>query len=229
MSKRFFLVLGLMILFTLKFSAQSFSYRTSQKEMCGDPGEIFACTFSFTNTANSAINIFIDRYQKTMPAYWNSCYCYSVCHSPLRDTLTINIPAFSTDMVVVQFKTDSINPGVATSDFKLYQLGFQNNADSFKLEASSACNLTMGLNDGLGNTNRLKLYPNPINDYLSISLDEMIKEIIIYNVIGELKEKIAIENLKEKTLDLSCFRKGVYIIVISTENNIYQRKFIKEY
>ncbi len=32
---------------------------------------------------------------------------------------------------VVQFKTDSVNPGKAISDFKMYEVGFQNNIENF--------------------------------------------------------------------------------------------------
>ena len=229
MIKRFYILLVLVGLLSLKGMSQSFIYRTSLKDMCGDPGDIFTCTISFTNTSSSPINILVNRYQKTTPAYWYSCFCYNQCNLPSRDTITISIPAFAVDMMAVQFKTDSVNPGLSDADFTIYQVGFQNNEDSFHLEASTVCNLAAGINEFSNKNNKLRVSPNPTTENITIlSSNKEMQEIRIYNIVGELKEKMMIDNLREKIINMSGYSSGIYFIEISTADGRFQQRLIKQ-
>ena len=70
------------------------------------------------------------------------------------------------------------------------------------------------------------VYPNPTNGIINISSDdELISEIEIYNVIGELVETFAI-NSDNASLDLSVFAKGVYMIKAKCENNTFTKKIL---
>jgi len=228
MNKFFSLFIILTTLFLAKTFAQNFTYRTSLKEMCGIPGDIFSCTVSFTNTSSSPINIFVNRYQKTTPAYWYSCFCYNQCNLPSRDTITISIPAFSTDMMVVQFKTDSVNPGFSDADFTVYQIGFQNYEDSFRLEASTMCNLAAGVVDFLESNDGFNLYPNPTSNDLNIDLkDETIQEIRIYDVVGRLIEKIRLIDSGNYVFNTKYYQKGIYFIELYSDKNKYTKRFVK--
>ena len=229
MIKRFYILVALIALFSLKGLSQTFTYRTSLKDMCGDPGDIFTCTISFTNTSSSPINIFVNRYQKTTPAYWYSCFCYNQCNVPSRDTITINLPAFAIDMMAVQFKTDSVNPSLSDADFTIYQVGFQNNEDSFHIEASTVCNLAAGINEFSNNNNRFSVSPNPTAENITILSSNIdMQEIRIYNIVGELKENMMIGNLRDKTINLSGYDAGVYIVEISTSDKSFKQRFIKQ-
>lgn len=226
MYKKLFLIF--VVTLSLKVSAQNYILRTSAREMCGNPGDVFVCSFSFTNTTSSSISLFINRYQKTLPPYWSSCYCYEQCHSPLRDTITINIPPFSTDVIYVQFKTDSVNPGTSISDFAINQLGIPNITDSVQLSASTDCNLSSGLSELQPNHN-LILFPNPASDDLKISVtDENLKDIRVYNALGQLTQKISPVYEHSQTLNVKNYDKGVYFIELYTDKSTYLKRFIKD-
>ena len=54
------------------------------------------------------------------------------------------------------------------------------------------------------------------------------QEIKIYNIVGELKEKIVIDNFRDKTINLNGYNSGIYIIEISTSNGKFQQRLIKQ-
>ena len=106
--------------------------------MKGVPGDLFAATITFSNSGASPIEVFIDRYKNDIPAYWGVCYCYIQCHNIHQDTLTIEVQPFSSTNVTLQFKTDSVNPGVANDSFKIYQIGFAGISQTLNLTATTA-------------------------------------------------------------------------------------------
>ena len=69
------------------------------------------------------------------------------------------------------------------------------------------------------------IYPNPVDDRLIISTNEIIKKINIYNVVG-----ILIYSTEEdvNTIDMRGFNSGVYFINIKTENKYITKQFIKK-
>jgi hypothetical protein len=73
----------------------------------------------------------------------------------------------------------------------------------------------------------IKFYPNPIKDKLTISGNDIINEIEVYNALGVLvlSEKI---NLIKSELDLSRLKRGVYILKIKTENSFKSYSILKE-
>src|SRR5687768_6211185 len=111
---------------SLGLQAQTFTYKTkdfrngNEAPMQGNPGDLFMSTITFSNPGASTIYIFIDRYQKSVPPYWALCYCYIQCHSPTDDTVTVEVQPFSTTDISLQFKTDSVNPGICTAYFKMH-------------------------------------------------------------------------------------------------------------
>ena len=60
--------------------------------------------------------------------------------------------------MTVLFKTDSVNPGQATASIRFNQAGFQNNADTVHLTATTS--LPTGI-DTPKNEELLIIYPNP--------------------------------------------------------------------
>lgn len=73
----------------------------------------------------------------------------------------------------------------------------------------------------------ISIYPNPTNNFVTLSGVEGSATIELYNVLGKivLSQKIT----KDKTeIDLSKETNGVYFIKIITENNSVTKKIIKE-
>ncbi len=71
------------------------------------------------------------------------------------------------------------------------------------------------------------MYPNPANDIITFKTQEELSSIKVYNIIG--KEVLFLNELnQQKTVNVSKFEKGVYIMKIEAKNgSLVSRKFIK--
>ena len=72
-----------------------------------------------------------------------------------------------------------------------------------------------------------EIYPNPVNNTLTISAEEDIQSISIYNILSVKVMEKAINN-KEAVLDLSNLEAGVYMIEILGKNEKSIKTFIKK-
>ena len=73
--------------------------------------------------------------------------------------------------------------------------------------------------------NRLLVYPNPAKDNVSILTADPIKEVTIHNLLGQ---KVGTYTGNITTIPVSDLSKGIYVITVKTENNVFNQKFIKE-
>ena len=75
--------------------------------------------------------------------------------------------------------------------------------------------------------NSITLYPNPASKEVNISSESIINSIEVFNSFGQriYQEKT---KLKEKTIDISSFSKGVYIIGVNTDRGYIRKKLIKQ-
>ena len=73
---------------------------------------------------------------------------------------------------------------------------------------------------------KVKIYPNPVNDILNISAPENIESVKIINSIGQLiyQEKV---NTNELKINTNNYKSGFYIISIKTKAQLITRKIIK--
>ena len=78
----------------------------------------------------------------------------------------------------------------------------------------------------LAEDNPISLYPNPTNKDVNISSENIINSIEVFNSFGQriYQEKA---KSKERTIDISFFSKGVYIIGVSTDMGYIRKKLIK--
>lgn len=71
---------------------------------------------------------------------------------------------------------------------------------------------------------QLSIYPNPVSDYLNISSEEEVIDVVIYDVNGRTLNT----RINNNQIDVSNFAKGFYIINIATDKAKYTQKFIKK-
>ena len=72
------------------------------------------------------------------------------------------------------------------------------------------------------------IYPNPVEDVVTISMEENISKVAVFNMLGqEVKNVVPTNVSNELSLDLSELSKGVYLIKISANDNQYSKQFIK--
>jgi len=78
-------------------------------------------------------------------------------------------------------------------------------------------------------TSNISVYPNPVNNELHISMPANSNtEIQIYNIKGELMEKINKNSSKDISFNTQNWTSGMYLIRIINEDQILNKKFIKE-
>lgn len=80
---------------------------------------------------------------------------------------------------------------------------------------------TLAVNDG--RRIRVKIYPNPANDFINISTDERITSVEIYDFLGRL-----IKSDSKSKLNISDLAKGNYLIKIKAGNKETVEQFIKD-
>ena len=100
--------------------------------------------------------------------------------------------------------------------------------EDFTYPPSDECEpLMLTSTNDLGHNYNIKIFPNPVNDFLNInSENSKILEILIYNLEGKEMYKNVLNNFST-TISLSSFRKGIYMIKIKTENEIMIDRIIK--
>ena len=91
----------------------------------------------------------------------------------------------------------------------------------------SGGNFITSLNKIEQEDNSITLYPNPASKEVNISSESIINSIEVFNSFGQriYQEKT---KLKEKTIDISSFSKGVYIIGVNTDRGYIRKKLIKQ-
>lgn len=100
----------------------------------------------------------------------------------------------------------------------------QYDTNSFTGGAYYCANATVSVNEVKKNI-EMNIYPNPAQDVLTISSNEAINELFIYSIGGSLIKK---EMLNNNQIDISSLEKGMYFLLINSENGVYKEKFIKE-
>ena len=74
--------------------------------------------------------------------------------------------------------------------------------------------------------NSITLYPNPTKSEVNISSENIINSIEIFNSLGQ-RVYYSVVNSNTKTIDISSFVNGVYILGVNTENGVIRKKIIK--
>ena len=74
--------------------------------------------------------------------------------------------------------------------------------------------------------NSITLYPNPANNQVNISSENIINAIEIFNSLDQSVYQTNVKS-REKIIDINALSKGVYVIGVYTENGYTKKKLIK--
>ena len=96
-----------------------------------------------------------------------------------------------------------------------------NSGDSAYYYYRPAPNGINELSDG-----RMTVYPNPTKGKLTLSSTDKINGYQIFNSVGEIILSESNTNFQEKTIDLSHYSRGIYVVRINTGNQAFTRKII---
>lgn len=81
--------------------------------------------------------------------------------------------------------------------------------------------------------NFIMVYPNPVSDILKFSINTQSNEafkVTVFNIMGQKlieQQGISGANISEQQIDVSKLNSGTYVIRISVEGNVVNRKFVK--
>src|SRR5690606_17865903 len=84
---------------------------------------------------------------------------------------------------------------------------------------------TLSTNDNASSLTKTTIYPNPVASAFSISGNEFVEEIAIYDVMGK---KVLHEKQVNQTINIEHLSKGIYLAKIKTANGTTAEKLIKE-
>lgn len=154
-----------------------------------------------------------------------------------EDTITfVNyvFDGFSLDISTCDVRTGfdmSLSVGFSTRAGQIFQGSYSWGEYSSTLIGSVINGIKNGITDiptGINtlHSTELKIYPNPVKNYLTIDYpNHKIENIVIYDVVGNLMMST---KTKEK-IDFSSFPKGVYILKICEANNGFRQfKIMKQ-
>jgi hypothetical protein len=89
-------------------------------------------------------------------------------------------------------------------------------ADEFTIE-------TLAVDAAAGKA-KIQVYPNPVNDVLTVSSDKKVSNISVYNVAGQMINNI----INSNTINLAKLSSGVYFVKTVVEGEVEMTKIIKK-
>lgn len=137
------------------------------------------------------------------------------------------LPKFisDTDLHIIQDSQNSAidNKGVSLADVTVDIDNEARNATTPDVGADEFTVETLAVNDVTSKT-KIQVYPNPVNDVLTVSSDKKVSHIAVYNVGGQLIQEINNSNV----INLAKLSSGVYFVKTVVEGKIEMTKVIKK-
>lgn len=75
-------------------------------------------------------------------------------------------------------------------------------------------------------TANISLYPNPVNNILSISAAQNINEVTLYDIYGKVLQTVKSDNIRQ--VDLSAYASGIYLVKATAGTATLTQKVIKQ-
>jgi hypothetical protein len=75
-------------------------------------------------------------------------------------------------------------------------------------------------------TSNVSLYPNPANDAVRILSDEGLRQVTIYNLLGQEILRFNLQGQHSTNIDINNYISGVYIVKVETENGQFSKRLV---
>lgn len=145
-------------------------------------------------------------------------------------TNTISSNPLFTDLANGDYTLSALSPAIDTGNNSnvfgsLDLLGNQRILNTtIDMGAYEFSSVALGLNDFQNNKNNISLYPNPTTAVLNIKMDKILKQAIIYSVLGQ-----EVLKTQQKTIRTDNLKSGIYLIKIEDESGLVSTKrFVKQ-
>lgn len=184
----------------------------------GQAGTTLTINGELINNSNNNIPIYVRRLINNMPSGWASSLCIDVCYSTTTDSVVFLLPAKDTQEFHFYFYS---TPSPLATGYA--RVGFRNNNNTSNMFIQNMWGIT-------NNTTAIKeeneelynIYPNPTNGQIHFSTTSNKYTVELYDMLG----KKILNEFNPKTIDVSNFNKGTYMIRIYNENKVYSHKII---
>ncbi|MGB0430699.1 MAG: CUB domain-containing protein, partial [Bacteroidia bacterium] len=165
------------------------------------------------------------------------------CESKSSDTLILNMierPGFP---IITEFIKDSLKASTNAESYDWFYEGNKLGLKTQKISAPATGSYTViayanncpsiesmpysftHSNISKNNSAHISLFPNPTTGLIELKSDLEIEAITVSSVNGNIIQKVY--DPKTKTIDLSMFDKGTYIIQIISNQKVYQKAVVK--
>lgn len=115
------------------------------------------------------------------------------------------------------------NKGVALTEVPTDIDGATRSETTPDIGADEFTVVTMAVNNG-ANRSKIQVYPNPVNDVLTVSSDKKVSNISVYNVGGQLISEVDHSNV----INLTKLSSGIYFVKTVVEGKVEMTKVIKK-
>jgi len=107
-------------------------------------------------------------------------------------------------------------------------IGYLFNGNDDRVDISSIIfdNVTLGIDEN--NTKTFKVFPNPTRGNFTLTCDEHIETVTLFNALGQLVTFIPNINKTQFEIDSSEWSNGLYIIDVCASGKHYKQKIVKE-
>ncbi|WP_106915321.1 RCC1 domain-containing protein [Chryseobacterium aurantiacum] len=160
-------------------------------------GSIFACGQNYFGQLGNSTSIAIPNWVSV-----GNTNDYNIVSAGGSHTFVINNDGF--------LKACGKNEGGSLGDGTL--------AERAELVPIACTTESLAVDEVLTKTDQLKVYPNPVQDYVTVSFDQKILSVTVYNAAGQLVLTKAINDTKG-TIDCSAFTSGVYLVKVNAAND----------
>lgn len=137
------------------------------------------------------------------------------------------LPKFAsdTDLHITQTSDNSNieNKGVVLADVTVDIDSEARNVTTPDIGADEFTIVTMAVGNAAGKA-KIQVYPNPVNDILTVSSDKKVSQISVYNVGGQMIQEVNNANV----INLAILSPGVYFVKTIVEGKVGMTKVIKK-
>lgn len=156
---------------------------------------------------------------------------YSAQGTFLSDLVAVGVDVASTSSTAVSLMQNLVIPSntIPSSQlpngqyYKVDTALFTPAYGSYLKGSSSNVTINSTLSTAIFDKNELKIYPNPVSDFLNITTSLSFNSYEVYDVLGKVVLKVT--GMKSNQIDVSKLNKGIYFIKLDDK---FVNKFIKE-
>ncbi|MBM6499365.1 fibronectin type III domain-containing protein [Flavobacterium macrobrachii] len=107
------------------------------------------------------------------------------------------------------------------------QLGNGSFTDDFLIFGPLACPQSTLSNDDVVLKKSVKVYPNPVSNLLTITSEEILSEVVIYNMLGQIMMTKTIQD-NQGSIDVANLKSGSYFVKMQSASGSQTVKIIKQ-